>query len=170
MSALPIMHETGITSEDAEAYRTLAHLLDHAPVRLVDADGNAGLVPPELHETLRTLVALLAADKAVQVTGLNRALTTQQAADLLGVSRPTLIRMLEDGAIPYTRMRAHRRILLTDLLAYRGRQRAERRHLLDELVRIGEDLGGYDVTEEELAAFRASVRGDEDLFDEDAVR
>lgn len=169
MSALSTAPETVVTGDDAAAYRVLASLLNRAPVRLVDVEGNGVPVPSELLDALRAIVPLLAADTAVQITKINRALTTQQAADLLGVSRPTLIRLLDDGAIPYTRVRSHRRIRLTDLLAYREMHRAERRRLLDELVRIGEELGGYDVTPEELAAFRASVRDDDDAFDEDAA-
>lgn len=169
MSALPTMHETGITGEDAAAYRALARLLDHAPVRLVDAEGKIAPVPTELHETMRTLVALLAADKAALITPLSRDLTTQQAANLLGVSRPTLIRLLDNGAIPYTRVRSHRRIRLADLLAYRDADRTERRQRIDELVRMSEETGEYDVTEDQIAAFRASVSDDDAMFDEDAL-
>lgn len=156
--------------ENAATYRALTSLLNRPPVRLVDADGNAVTVPPELGEAIYALVTLLAAGKAVHVTGIDRALTTQQAADLLGVSRPTLIRLLDDGAISHTRVRSHRRIRLDDLLTYRDRQRAERRRLLDDMVRMSEELGAYDVTPEELAAFRVAVHPDDDMFDEDAVK
>lgn len=169
MSTLSTATETAVIGHDGEAYRTLARLLDRAPLRLVDAEGNAVPVPAELHDGLRALIGLLAADKAAQITGINHDLTTQQAANLLGVSRPTFIRLLEDGALPYRRVRSHRRIRLADLLTYRDVQRAERRRNLDELVRIGEELGGYDATPEELAAFRASVRASDAEFDEDAV-
>ena len=172
MTALPTTSEITITGADSEAYRALAPLLDSAILRLTDAEGNAAPVPPELRDALRLLVTLFTADKAALITPINRDLTTQQAADLLGVSRPTLVRLLDDGVIPYTRVRTHRRVPLTALLTYRDADRAERRRHLDELVRISEEMGEYDVTPEELAAFRASVRENDDALafgDDDAV-
>ncbi|MDR1151807.1 MAG: helix-turn-helix domain-containing protein [Bifidobacteriaceae bacterium] len=61
--------------------------------------------------------------------------TTSQAAELLGVSRPTLIRLLEDGAIPYEQPRRHRILRLDDVLAFQKRRRSEQRALLAEATR-----------------------------------
>jgi excisionase family DNA binding protein len=71
-------------------------------------------------------------------------LTTQEAADLLGISRPTLIRLLGDGKIPFEQPGRHRRIRLDDLLTYRDQRRQERSETLDELVRQTDALGLYD--------------------------
>lgn len=67
-----------------------------------------------------------------------------RTADLLGVSRPTLIKLLEDGKIPFEQPGRHRRIRLDDLLAYRDRRRKERSRTLDELVQQTEASGLYD--------------------------
>ncbi len=73
-------------------------------------------------------------------------LTTQEAADLLNISRPTLVRLLADGEIGYTMRGRHRRVMLRDVLDYRERTRRERRHVLDRLAAEAEDDGLYEVT------------------------
>lgn len=66
-------------------------------------------------------------------------LTTQQAADLLNVSRPHLIELLEGGAIPFHRTGRHRRIFAKDLFAYRDRRREESGEAFEELAAISQD-------------------------------
>lgn len=65
-----------------------------------------------------------------------------------GISRPTLVRLLEDGEIPYSMRGRHRRVLLNDVLAYREQARGERRQILDAMVNSGEEAGLYDATAE----------------------
>lgn len=74
-------------------------------------------------------------------------LTTQEAADFLSISRPTLVKKLEDGAIPFERTTGgkHRRVRLVDLLQYRDGQRTERRKALRELAAEAQAAGAYDV-------------------------
>jgi excisionase family DNA binding protein len=81
-------------------------------------------LPEELYRVLRQVVDALRSGLAVTVAPQTQTLTTQQAADLLGVSRPTVIRLLDSGEIPFERVNTHRRIELRELLAYRERRRA----------------------------------------------
>ena len=69
---------------------------------------------------------------------------TQQAADLLNISRQYLVRLLEEGRIPYTRTGKHRRLRIDDVVAYKQARDHERSESLDELARLSDELGGYD--------------------------
>jgi excisionase family DNA binding protein len=81
-------------------------------------------VPAELHRVLLQVVEALRAGRAVTVAPQSLTLTTQQAADLLGVSRPTVVKLIEDGEIPCDRTSHRRKVLLQDVLDYRERRRA----------------------------------------------
>lgn len=107
--------------------------------------GEASLtLTPELAKALRQLFELLLKGEPVRVVSLEAELTTQQAAELLGVSRPYLIRLLEEGKIPYHKVGSHRRVKVQDLLAYREAAKKRGQALLDELVRESQELGlGY---------------------------
>ncbi|WP_026453402.1 helix-turn-helix domain-containing protein [Saccharomonospora iraqiensis] len=95
-------------------------------------------LPEEVSRVLRHVVEALRHGLAVTVAPQNTTLTTQQAAELLGVSRPTVVRLLDDGEIPFDRVGTHRRIALRDLLSYRDRRRAEQYAAL-EATAVDED-------------------------------
>jgi excisionase family DNA binding protein len=111
---------------------------------LTAPDGRETPIPTELFDVLMRVVQAMAAGSAVTVAPVSMRLTTSQAADILGVSRPTLIRLLEDGAIPYEQPRRHRLLRLDDVLAYKVEQKAQRRAILAELTRQGNADGLYD--------------------------
>lgn len=111
---------------------------------MVAPDGTLVHLPSAVYEVLSQVIVAMRAGRAITIAPLAQRLTTQEAADLLGVSRPTLIKLLDDGKIPFELPGRHRRIRLDDLLAYRDRRRKERSDTLDELVRQTEALGLYD--------------------------
>jgi excisionase family DNA binding protein len=86
---------------------------------------------------------LLAQGHAVSIIPHGKLLTTQQAADLLNMSRPYLIRLLETGAIPFARVATHRRVRFDDVMRYRAQRDAERRRKLARLTRMSQTLGLY---------------------------
>lgn len=113
--------------------------------RLVAPDGTAMEIPQAIYEVLRHIVPLLARGEALGLVPLHKELTTQQAADLLNISRPSLIKLLDAGEIPYRRLEqgTHRRIRFADLLAYQQRRSAVRHAALQEIAAIGQKYGGY---------------------------
>lgn len=100
---------------------------------LVGADTHEQVqLPGSVYRILLQVVEALNQNLAVAVAPLAQKLTTQQAADLLGISRPTLIRLLDAGRVRYERVGTHRRLRLRDVLAYREERRAEQYRFLEE--------------------------------------
>jgi excisionase family DNA binding protein len=126
--------------------RGLADAEAPARAKLVGPDGSHLDIPAELYELLRDVVGALSQGMAISIAPHNTMLTTQEAADLLNISRPTLVRLLTDGEIPHSLRGRHRRVLLRDILDYSERTRAERRRALDQMAADAEDDDLYEIT------------------------
>ena len=113
---------------------------------LVGADGRRVEVPGRVFEALVQVATAMAHGQGVTVIPQNALLTTQEAAELLGISRPTLVRLVEDGEISYEQRGRHRRVMLADLLAYQASMRRERREALDRMAQEGQAAGLYEAT------------------------
>lgn len=112
---------------------------------LVAPDGSRLDVPAEIYDVLRDVLQALSQGFAITIAPLHTILTTSEAAHLLGVSRPTLVRLLESGEIPFDQPARHRRVRLADVLAYQERARRARGAGLDEMVRVAEEDGLYEL-------------------------
>jgi excisionase family DNA binding protein len=134
------------SSDLARFARRLAKLEEPARARLVGPDGTQIDIPDELYEVLRDVVTAMSHGLAISIAPHNTMLTTQEAADLINVSRPTLVRLLTDGEIPYVMRGRHRRVMLRDILDYRERTRRDRRQALDQMAADAEDDGLYEAT------------------------
>ena len=134
--------------------RFLAHVT--TPAALLGPDGETVPLPVEAYQVLVKVVESMRAGKAITVAPLDQRLTTQEAADFLGISRPTLVKLLERGDIPHERPAAgrHRRVRLSDVLDYQSRKREERRTTLDQMTAEAAEAGLYD----EIPDYRGALR------------
>ena len=129
--------------------RALAGML-HAPKRrapkcqLVGPKGNSITLPESVFYVLESVAEVLARGDAITVVPVGKEVTTQQAADLLNVSRQYLVRLLDEGRIPFRKTGTHRRLRIGHVLAFKARRDKDRRAGLRELSRLTQELGGYD--------------------------
>ena len=112
-------------------------------IRVAESDEEI-VLPASAIRLLVDMLSAMADGNAVAFTPIHSELTTQQAADLLGVSRPFVVKQLEDGLIPYRKVGTHRRIQVSDLMDYRRSMMERRRKALEELTAQGQELDmGY---------------------------
>jgi excisionase family DNA binding protein len=101
-------------------------------------------IPVSAFRLLADILGQMARGNAVTLIPVNAELTTQQAADILNVSRPFLIKLIEDGQIPYRKVGTHRRIRFEDLMVYKRDIDNKRRDVLGDLVNEAQELNmGY---------------------------
>jgi len=138
--------------DQRESVAALMHLLKHvapeqpeeAAYKLVSPTGEVIELPESVFFLLERIIEVLARGDAITVVPVGKELTTQQAANILNVSRQYLVRLLDDGRIPCRKTGTHRRVRMEDLLAYKRQRDLERREGLRELTRMTEEFGGYD--------------------------
>lgn len=134
----------------SESLAALVHLLDQPDAKpsteIRGPDGETIILPAEVFELLRDVVKAMSEGQAVTIAPVHQRLRTQEAAELLGISRPTLIKLLDEGEIAFEQPGRHRRLLLTEVLAYRDRRSTRRRTALDQMVDVSEEAGLYELT------------------------
>jgi excisionase family DNA binding protein len=127
-----------------ESSRRLSQVVSRGrPLRLLTEGDGGGTVeiPAAAAQLLVRLLAEMAKGNAVTLIPIHAELTTQRVADLLGVSRPFVVKEIEEGRLPARKVGTHRRVLFQDLVDYRKRTDASRRKALDELAELDQELG-----------------------------
>jgi excisionase family DNA binding protein len=135
--------------EQHKQLAALMALLKHAPLeanayKLVSPSGAVTDLPESLFLLLEQITQVLARGDAITVVPVGKELTTQQAADILNVSRQYLVRLLDEARIAHRKIGTHRRVRIEDLLAYKHQRDQERLTALDDLSQLSQDMGGYE--------------------------
>ncbi|MHB1593872.1 MAG: helix-turn-helix domain-containing protein [Streptosporangiaceae bacterium] len=114
---------------------------DPLEIRVEGDDSEVLVVPRAIAAMFAQLLAALEAGQGVTLIRADAQLTTQQAADLLNVSRPYLIGLLESGQIGYTKVGRHRRVAFAALMEYKRHADQQARAAADELTALGQEVG-----------------------------
>jgi excisionase family DNA binding protein len=131
---LPDKESSVLARTSAEELSRLLGQKPQAERARITLDGNDLILPRQALALLRDLLVEMAQGNAVTIVPTHAELTTQEAANILNVSRPHLVKLLEEGAIPFSKTGTHRRIRYQDLMAYSKQRTQESKAALDELA------------------------------------
>lgn len=145
--ALPTEAEVSLAKESSRLLSLyLSSKEETQSIRVIDQEGEhaAVRVPTAAFRLLIDILSEMAQGNAVSLIPVHAELTTQEAADMLNVSRPHLVKLLDSGAIPFHKVGTHRRVRYQDLVVYRNRIDVERLKTLEELAAQAQELNmGY---------------------------
>lgn len=141
-----VKHEPLLPDEQPALEEIARRLADTPRTSLLIGDAQEPVeLPRAIVQVLQQILAQMAHDRTVFIEGMGPILTTQQAADILHVSRPYLVKLLEEGQIPFTSVGAHRRVHIRDILAYKEKRKKEREEALAEMAQLSQEMGLYDL-------------------------
>ncbi|MCP1573018.1 helix-turn-helix domain-containing protein [Herbaspirillum rubrisubalbicans] len=146
--SLPAAKEVALAVQGQRALAAyLSSRLDTQRIQIFDEHNRAHAVelPTSALRLLLDILAELADGNAVKVVPVHAELTSQEAADLLNVSRPHLVKLLEDGALAFHRAGKHRRVRFADLMQYKEARDRASAEAMAELAQQAQELGmGYE--------------------------
>lgn len=146
--SIPTEDEARLSQESSRILAT--HISPQSATRrlkIVEDDGSEQdvVIPVAAYSLLVNILSQMAQGNAVTLIPIHAELTTQEAADILNVSRPFLVKLIEAKEIPYRKVGRHRRIRYEDLMNYKQRIDSQRMQALDELAAQAQELNmGYD--------------------------
>lgn len=124
---------------------TLKHIRSENPVIEIEETGKRFKIPRRALELLVKILEQTSKGIPVSIVPIATEITTQAAAEMLGCSRPHLVKLLEKGEISYTKVGKHRRIKYSDVVEYNKQRKAEQRKRLIEMMKKDEETGLYDL-------------------------
>lgn len=131
-----------------DSYHALEEILEnlHSDIPEIEIEETSEKIKIPLN-SLRLLAKILKATsqgKPISIVPIATEMTTQAAADILGCSRPHLVKLLERGEIEYTKIGKHRRVKYEDIIAYKKRMKAKQKELIIKIMNADEESGLYD--------------------------
>ena len=144
--SLPAPHEIELAQRgNRELIAHLSTKLETQRISILDADSETHTIelPTSALTMLIDILGELAAGNAVQIVPVHAELTTQEAANMLNVSRPHMVKLLEEGKLPFHKTGRHRRVLFADLMAYKKARERESLDAMQALAEQAQDLGMY---------------------------
>ena len=130
-----------------DALRKLNHVLDNSPQQFIDValepSGESITLPRPVALALREVLENAPAGQSISIVPEHTEITTQQAADLLNVSRPYVVKLIDEGALPGHKVGAHRRVYASDVEEYKRAREITTRKAADELAALTEEMGLY---------------------------
>lgn len=131
-----------------ESYNALAEALEQLhtknPEIEIEETGEKIRIPLKALKLLAKILKVTSQGKLISIIPVATEMTTQAAAELLGCSRPHLVKLLEEGEIEFTKIGKHRRVKYEDVIAYKKRMKAKQKELLIKIMTADEESGLYD--------------------------
>ncbi|MBI4851368.1 MAG: helix-turn-helix domain-containing protein [Acidobacteria bacterium] len=153
MSAIPVREPITPTEQEMNlaeiSSRVLAQYIknkDARSIKIIDDSDSSEVVeiPNIAFRLLVDILVHISKGDAITIRPIHQELTTQEAADLLNVSRPFLVKLLEEGKMPFHKVGTHRRVLFKDLLEFKHKHQQEQDKNMDELVALAQEMDlGY---------------------------
>ncbi|MEM1214130.1 MAG: excisionase family DNA-binding protein [Bacteroidota bacterium] len=131
-----------------ESYSTLSETLRELktqnPLIEIEESQEQIKIPLGALQLLADILKAMGDGRIVSVIPMATEMTTQAAAEIIGCSRPHLVKLLEAGEIPYTKIGKHRRVMFDDIMKYRDKMKAKQKELLIKVMQADEESGLYD--------------------------
>ena len=143
IASLPNTEDANLARVSAKELSALLASRPQAERAHVKLDGHDLVLPRQALALLRDLLSEMAQGNAVTIVPTHAELTTQEAANILNVSRPYLVKLLDDGEIAHHKVNKHRRVRFDDLMNYKRQQDLHSVKALDELAQQAQELGMF---------------------------
>ncbi len=145
LSKRPSKSEQRIAEKSHEA---LSQILEHvhSPMTEIEIEETKEKlqIPVIALELLNEILKAMSQGNPISIVPVATEVTTQKAAEILGCSRPHLVKLLENGELDFIKVGKHRRIKFEDVVNYKQKMKAEQKSLLIQMMNSDEELGGYD--------------------------
>jgi excisionase family DNA binding protein len=132
----------------SESYNALASVMaqlnSEQPEIEIEETSEKIKIPLSALKLLGDILKAMGQGKSVSLVPIATEVTTQAAAEILGCSRPHLVKLLEDGRISFTKVGKHRRIKFDDILTYRKQMKEEQKQNIIDIMNLDEETGLYD--------------------------